>query len=107
MITRFALRAGTSIESASRRHIRLVTNDGIDPLSPAGLVKLQSAVQISMIRDRQRVHAKLFGPRNKRIDRTGSIQQTVMTMAMQMSKWRRRHRGSFPSKPRLPAPEMY
>ena len=52
-----------------------------------------------MIRDRQRVHAQLFGAFDKRVDRAGSVQQAVVAVAMQMSKWWRRHRGSFPSEP--------
>ena len=66
------------------------------PALSARLVELERAVQIAVIRDRQRVHAQLFGPRDELIDRARSIEQTVMAVAMQMSKRRRRHRGTLP-----------
>jgi hypothetical protein len=96
VITRFALAARTFLEAASRRDIRLVTDNWIDPSAATRLIKLESAVQISVVRDRQRVHSQLFRPRDQLINRTGSIEQTVMAVAMQMSKWRRRHRGTLP-----------
>ena len=96
MITRFALPARALFEPAARRDVRLVTNDRIDPRAAARLVKLERPVQISVIRDRQRVHPQLFRPRDELINRAGSIEQTVMAVAMQMSKWRRRHRGTLP-----------
>ncbi len=48
-----------------------------------------------MVGQRQRIHAQFFGPRNKIADRARPIQQTVMAMAMQMSKRRRSHGDSL------------
>ncbi len=51
-----------------------------------------------MVGDRQRVHAQLFGAADHAFDRAGSIQKTVMAMAMQMSKRQRSHSGSLPQR---------
>jgi hypothetical protein len=89
--TRFALRAGAAIEAAARRDVRFVTDDRVDARIAAGGVKLQRAVEIAVVRDRQGVHAQLFGACDHGIDRAGAIQQAVVAMAMQMNKRRRGH----------------
>ena len=95
MKARLALRSAALFKPASRRYIRLVADNRIDPLVAARRIKLERTIQVAMIRNRQRVHPQLFGPIDQRIDRAGSIQKTVMTMAMQMRKRRRRHGDSF------------
>ena len=96
MVGRFALSARGLIEPAAGRYIRFVTNNRIDPHTFAGLIEFERAVQVSVVGDRQRVHAQLFRPIYEFINRARSIEQTVVAVAMQMSKWRRRHRGTLP-----------
>jgi hypothetical protein len=101
VITCFTLPSRAAIEAAARRNIRFVADDRIEPRVAAGDVELERAVQVAVIGNRQGVHAQLFGPRDKRLDRARSIQEAVMAMAMQMSKWRRRHRKVLLSQSQL------
>ena len=96
MITRFALRSRILFESAARRYIRLVANDRVDARRSACGVELKRTIEVTVVGNCQGIHSQFFSPRDQFIDRAGPVQQTVMAMAMQMSKWRRRHRW-FPS----------
>jgi hypothetical protein len=58
-----------------------------------------------VVGDRQGIHAQLFGPADHRLNGAGSIQKTVVTMAMQMNE-RRGHDGSLPGKRSRPRPDL-
>ena len=88
-----AMRAA-SVEAAVGGNVSFVTHDRIDLRRLTGLVKLQRPVQIAMIGERQRVHTELFSTAYQLSDRTGTVQQTVVAVAMQMNK-RRRQGGSL------------
>ena len=72
--------------SASRRDVRFVANDRIDTDLFAGVVKLKSTVQVSMVGQRQRIHAMVSRSLDQFLDRARTIQQTVMAVAMEVNK---------------------
>ena len=76
----FPFKAGTG------RHINLAADDGLDAHFPCRTVKVNDAIHNAMVGDGHAVHAKLFGPRRQLFDLTGTVQQTVLCMDVQMCK---------------------
>ena len=71
---------------AARRDVGFVTNDRIDANRFASVVELKGTVQITVIRQRQRVHAMIGCPLDQFLDRASSIKQAVMAVAMEVNK---------------------
>ena len=61
-------------------------DDGLDAHFPCRTVKVNDAIHNAMVGDGHAVHAKLFGPRRQLFDLTGTVQQTVLCMDVQMCK---------------------
>ena len=91
--------AGSFLGPAARRNVRFVTDNGLDAAVLGLLVELQGAVQIAVVRQRQGVHALVSSTLDQPVDRAGAVQQAVMAVAVQMSKWLVGH-GYDPSRTR-------
>ncbi len=74
------------VKAGSRRHIDLTADDGLDAHLPCRPVKVDDTVHDTMVGDGHAVHAKLPGPRRQLFDLTGTVQQTVLCMDVQMCK---------------------
>ncbi len=59
---------------------------GLIPAAFAFAVKLQRAVQIAVVGQGQRIHAVIYGALDQPVNRTGTIEQAVVAVAMQMDK---------------------
>ena len=86
--TRFVaeVAANGAVGTCAGGDVSLVTDDGIEAVLLALLVELDGAEQVSVVRDRQRVHAELFGLLDERGDFPGAIEQAVVRMAMKMDE---------------------
>ena len=60
-------------------------------------VELQRPVQIAVIGQRQRVHPVVRRALDQPVDRTGTVQQAVVAVAMQMTKRLAAHKSHDPS----------
>ena len=88
MIERFA-RWGGAIGPAFGGDIRLETENRLDPGVAASLVKLQDAVHIAVIGQRQGRHAERLGSVDQRVDLAGAVEEGLVRVDVQMDKWDR------------------
>src|SRR5207249_4262112 len=65
-------------------HISFITEDRIETRGPAFLIKLNSSIEVAVIRESQGVHPQLFGARYELGNAASAVEQAVMTVAMQM-----------------------
>ena len=68
------------------RNVALAADDGLDAYLLGGLDELRHAKHISMVGNRQRRHAQALRLLHQRINVSGTIQQGIAGMAMQMTK---------------------
>ena len=88
-----AAAAGFPVGAFAGGHISFVTEDRIDARGPAFLIKLNSPVEVAVIRESQGVHPQLFGARNQLGNSAGAVEQAVMTVAVQMNEGSVRHKA--------------
>ena len=69
-----------------RRNVRLHADDRLDARLRALLIKLDHAVHIAVIGDRDRVHAELLSAVDKLADARCAVQQAVFGMHVKMCK---------------------
>ena len=82
--------AGPSlVEAAAWCDVGLVADDRVDARSLRLAVELQGTVQVAVIGQRQGVHAVIDAPSDQLADVTGTVEQTVMAVTMQVGKWSR------------------
>ncbi len=74
------------VKPGIRRHINLAAQDRIDPLLPAGAVKINDTVHHAVVRDSRRIHPQLFHPFYIFFYLIGTVQQAVLRVDMQMGK---------------------
>ena len=81
---------GISFETAPGRNVGFIAENWVDAKFFRFAIKLERAVQIAVVRNGQRSHAVRFGPLQQFIDRARAVEQTVVTVAMQMRErtWR-------------------
>src|SRR5437764_454922 len=78
--------SGFALGARPRRNIGLVTNDRVDPRLLALLVKLDRAVEVAVIGQRDRVHPQAFDVRDQLGNAVGPVEQTVVAVAMEMNE---------------------
>src|SRR5439155_22488260 len=59
-----------------RRHIRLVSDDGIKAGGATFTIELDGYAEITVIRERQSVHPDRFGARNQLRNAVGAVEKT-------------------------------
>lgn len=67
--------------------ISLITDNGINTLFFAFLVKFDGTEKVAVIRHGNRIHAQAFRQLNQLRDSARSIKQAIVRMAMQMAEW--------------------
>src|SRR5262249_38796036 len=87
----FFERAALAFVPAFGGDIGLVAENWIDAGFLGGLIELERAVEVAVIGDRQGVHAERFGAADEFIDRTGAVEEAVVTVAMQVNEGERAH----------------
>ncbi len=64
MIGRLPPSAGRALAAPARRHISFIAKNRVDPGCFAFLIKLDGAVKIAVVGQRECVHPQLLGARN-------------------------------------------
>jgi len=83
-------------EATSRSNIGFVANDRIESFRFGLAVEFQRAVQIAVVGQGQGVHPQFLGSLHELVNRCCSIEQTIVTVAVKMSK-RSRGRSRHPA----------
>ena len=83
---RFFLTAGGPIRPSAGSDIRFVAEDGFDAALFAPVVEFNRAVEISMVRNGDRVHARRFDMLHQLRNAVHAVQKAVVSMTMQMGK---------------------
>ena len=74
------------LEAGRGRDIDLTADDRLDAHCLACAVKINAAVHYAVIGDRERIHTELFCTRSDLLYLSGSVEQTVLSMHMQVCK---------------------
>ena len=86
VVARILLVAGVFLKPTTRGDIGFVANDRIEPRSLCRTIKLKRTVQVAVVGDGQRVHAEFDGAADKPLDRTRSVEQAVVAVAVEVDE---------------------
>ena len=74
------------LKTGGGRNIDLAADNRLDVRCLACAVKIYAAVHYAVICDRERIHTELLRPRSDLLYLSGSVEQTVLSMHMQVCK---------------------
>ena len=83
--------AGVAVGALVGSDVGLVADDGVEARSLALAVKLDGPVEVAMVGDGHGIHAQLLDVFDQFRDTAGTVEKTVMSMAVQMNKGPHRH----------------
>jgi hypothetical protein len=88
---RVAASLAVAVAALAGRNVGFVTDDRIETGRFAFLVQLNRAEQIAVIGQGERVHAEVFRLRHQLGYATGAVEETVMTVTVEMNERPIRH----------------
>ena len=91
VVARILLAAGVFLKPAAGRDVGLVADHRVDTGRLRRLVKLERAVKVAVVGDREGVHPQLDRAIDESIDRARPVEQAVVAVAVEMGEMLRAH----------------